>query len=213
MMIVGCSSTNNLNQSVVHINDEVYFSLNYDKTEDECNMILETSDPIALRTLLMQGFNLYICVNYKDTTTVTFPSAKDVSQEMEHHPGEIKATINDDHEKRPDIRPLLAALNNAKISITYKGKTQSLDSKHEISVSPSDGVLSYSFIVPSECIGNSHFKVTLISQPSNDMLITDEFASQGYISRSPTERQQPFGVDGKRDERDPHKVLKINFEF
>lgn len=213
ILIVGCSSTNNLNQSIVHINDKGEISLNYDKTEDGYDMLLETSDPVALRTLLMQGFNLYICENGSDTTIVSFPSAKDVSQEMEHHPGEVKAMIKDNREKRPDIRPLLAALNKAKISITYKGKTQSLGNRHEISVSPSNGVLSYSFIIPSECIGDSRPKVTLISQPRNDMLITDEFTSQGYISRSPTERQQPFGIDAERDTRNPQKIVKIDFEF
>lgn len=209
LMVVGCSLTNNFNQSIVKFDNHGELSLTYDENSEGYNFVLETSDPVALRTLLMQGFKLHVLSNVSDTTTVSFPSAKDVSNDMEHHPGEVKATIQNKREKRPDIRPLLAALNKANVSIKHKGGTTSLDSGYNVSVSPSNGVLSYELIVPTQYVNGYISKIILVSKPDTSMIAVDEFTGQGYANRSDILRQQPLGVDKEH----PQKTLNIEFNF
>lgn len=214
LQIVGCSSTNNLYQSSVQFEEHGEISLSYEEAENGLCMTLETSDPVALRTLLMQGLTLFIQQGMNDTIMVTFPSAKDVSNDMEHHPGEVKATLSDDKEKRPDIRPLVAALNKAEVFICCNDSIE-FAHFHKIEINASMGNLAYQVIVPYHFMkpDNLGFTVTLLSKPDTAMLQKGEFSSEKFTSRSSENRPQPFGVGQQQTDKSPQRVIRINFTF
>lgn len=212
-VITSCSTTSNISKCSVPFEDRGEITLNRVNINDGIQLTLETSDPVALRTLLMQGFQLHLYGIKTDTTVVAFPSAKDVSDKIVHHPGEVKATIQGEREKRPDMRPLVAALNKADVTVSKNGSHPiSLQEEHEVSISPSNGMLSYSVIVPDSYIIDGCNVVTLLSQPDADMLETGEFPGQ-YANRSTEHRPQPFGVSEKDGNAEQRKTIKILFNF
>lgn len=125
----------------------------------------------------------------------------------------VKATIQGEIEKRPDMRPLVAALNKADVRISKNGlHPVSLQEGYEVSINPSNGMLSYSVIVPDSYIIDGSNVVTLFSQPDADMLETGEFSGQ-YANRSTEHRPQPFGVSEKDGNAEQRKTIKIQFDF
>ena len=212
-VITSCSTTSNISKCSVPFEDRGEITLNRSGVDDGIQLTLETSDPVALRTLLMQGFQLHLYGVEKDTTVVAFPSAKDVGDKIAHHPGEVKATIQGAIEKRPDMRPLVAALNKADVRISKNGlHPVSLQEGYEVSINPSNGMLSYSVIVPDSYIIDGSNVVTLLSQPDADMVETGEFSGQ-YANRSTEYRPQPFGVGEKDGNAEQRKTIKILFNF
>ena len=82
-------------------------------------------------TFLMQG--LEVSVFQPDTLTMSFPSAAMVRNKVKRHPNEVKAVLASPKEQlvgrdtihhviRPDVQPLVSALNDTTACITYKGK-------------------------------------------------------------------------------------------
>lgn len=213
LLITSCSTSSNISKCTVPFEDRGEITLNRSLVDDGIQLTLETSDPIALRTLLMQGFQLYLYGIKTDTTIVTFPSAKDVGDKIAHHPGEVKATLQGEKEKRPDMRPLVAALNKADAMVSKNGlHPVSLQEGYEVSINPSNGMLSYSVIVPDSYIIDGSNVVTLLSQPDADMVETGEFSGQ-YANRSTEYRPQPFGVGEKDGNAEQRKTIKIQFDF
>lgn len=176
-------------------------------------LVLETSDPVALRTLLMQGFQLRLYGVKTDTVVVSFPSAKDVSDKITHHPGEVKATIQGEREKRPDMRPLVAALNKADVLVSRNGSNaKTLKGGHEVSINPANGMLTYSVMLPDDFVIEGGNTITLLSQPDTSMIENGEFVSRRNTNRSKDDRPQPFGVNAK-DNPAHLRVIKIRFDF
>ena len=83
----------------------------------------------------------------------------------------------------------------------------------EVSINPSNGMLSYSVIVPYNYFIDDGNVVTLLSQPDADMVETGEFSGQRYTNRSTEHRPQPFGVNEKDGNAEHHKTIKIQFNF
>lgn len=215
IQMVGCTSTNNLYQCVAQFDGRGEISLSYNEIKDGLDFNLETSDPVALRALLMQGFRLCITKSgIDDTVSLSFPSAKDVSRNIEHHPGEVKATLDKNNEKRPDLRPLVAALNDAEVVITDNKDNHVPLPCHSMEVNASTGTLAYKFIVPYDIFNpnNLGFKVTLLSQPNLSMSQKDEFKSQNFVSHSKDNRPQPFGV-GQENDNNQKKEIRLDFNF
>lgn len=209
-----CSTYNNISKCSVPFENRGEITLCRSAVENGLQLSLKTSDPIALRTLLMQGFQLYLYGIKTDTTIIEIPSAKDVSNKIDHHPGEVKATLQGEKEKRPDMRPLVAALNKLHVIVTKKGlHPVSLQEEFEVSINPSNGMLSYSVIVPYNYFIDDGNVVTLLSQPDADMVETGEFSGQRYTNRSTEHRPQPFGVNEKDGNAEHHKTIKIQFNF
>lgn len=213
-IITSCSVSSDISKCSVPFEGRGEITLNRSVVEDGIQLSLETSAPIALRTLLMQGFQLYLYGEKTDTTIVAFPSAKDVSDKISHHPGEVKATLQGEKEKRPDMRPLVAALNKANVIVTKIGlHPVSLKKGYEVSINPSNGVLSYSVIVPYNYIIDGGNFITLFSRPNAVMVETGEFSGQGFTNRSTEHRLQPFGVNEKNGIAEHYKTIKLQFKF
>ena len=209
-----CSTSSNISKCSMPFEDRSEILLSRENTDDGVLLQLETSAPVALRTLLMQGVLLQLHGIGTDTITIAFPSAQDVSDKILHHPGEVKATVQGEREKRPDMRPLVAAINNADVFV-FKNSSQPylLQNGHEVRIDTSNGTLSYSVVVPFDFIVDGDYAITLLSKPTEGMAEQGEFSSQGYVNRSHEDRPQPFGANRNDGNTDPKKTIKIRFDF
>lgn len=83
-------------------------------------------------SFLMQGLN--ICILAPDTLKLSFPSAPMVKHKVRRHPNEVKAELSSRHRQpkghdslnhvvRPDVLPLVTALNDTTATLTFAGRT------------------------------------------------------------------------------------------
>lgn len=113
-------------------------------TDDVDVIVLEKEDSISIKltaskietqlTFLMQGLN--ISVLQEDTLTLSFPSALVVRDRVKRHPNEVKAELSSTKGRRigndsinqvirPDVQPLIAALNDT--TATLKNQSTNID--------------------------------------------------------------------------------------
>ncbi len=210
LSLIACYPTKDVYQSIAQLDGQGKISMTCEYTDADCRLAMETSDPVALRTLIMQGLTLYIHYTNADSATISFPSAKDVNDKVSHHPGEVKATIQGGQEKRPDMRPLIAALNDTVLSILIRGETCTIP-EYEVSIEPSSGTLTYMLHVPRPANGEGISRIKLFSRPDAGTMGQDEFSSQGFVSGSQEQRYQPFGADGARDNDTWRKTIDLDF--
>lgn len=208
-LLWSCSTTKEIDSIVIK---RGAISISKSISEEEITLTVSTMDPVALRTLIMQGFNLSICENNSDTIYAVYPSAKDVEQSIKHHPGEVKATIKDNHERRPDLRPVISALNNSKIKLINRNDTATIDDLH-VTIDTGSGELSYTINIPITIITDKVSTVILHSSPTEQMISRDEFSSQGYQSQSREKQEQPFGADKKNGDADTQRTIYYKYEF
>lgn len=214
VVVASCSTTNRTSKCIMTFENRGQILLSRTYADHGIHLTLETSDPIALRTLLMQGFQMQLYGTQTDTVVVAFLSAKDVNDKISHHPGEVKATVQGEKEKRPDMRPLVAAINAADVYVSKKGISPApLKSNHKVMINPANGTLSYSVVIPYEIIGDGDVSVTLLSRPQTEMVGHDEFYSQGYTSRSAENRPQPFGASRNDGNAGHKKTIRVQFKF
>ena len=121
-------------------------------------------------TFLMQGLN--IIVEQPDTLTLSFPSAPMVRNKVKRHPNEVKAVLESqrkqqeaghdsiNHVVRPDILPLVVALNDTTATLSYHGMT---DTTHgfKIDVDRENAVMVFSIKVPTCYIDTKEAKLDL----------------------------------------------------
>lgn len=121
-------------------------------------------------TFLMQGLN--IRVEQLDSVTLIFPSAPMVRNKVKRHPNEVKAVLESqrkrqeaghdsiNHVVRPDILPLVAALNDTTATLSYHGMT---DTTHgfKIDVDRENAVMVFSIKVPTCYIDTKETKLDL----------------------------------------------------
>ena len=171
---------------------------------------VSTADPVALRTFIMQGFDLSFSGIYDYTIKV--PSAKDVEKQIKHHPGEIKATMEEEdpnQEKRPDIRPVIEALNNKDVFLYIKGKKAGKVSSFNIDVDPETGVIKYVIKLPNIYAMDLPINVGLTSRR---VVQSDEFDVQ-QASNNESDRPQPFGVGQQPSSNDNQRDMSLFFTF
>lgn len=156
IITVGCSPAVKMNASETSNSAETV-RFRCDRVNEGVSLNLCTSDPVTLRALLMQGFELYLC-RANDTTVVMLPSAYDVSDKIEHHPGEVKATVQNSREKRPDMRPLVAALNEVGYLLSVNNEKRVVLDSYEVSINPEMGELSYDILVPDQYLPGQKFQ-------------------------------------------------------
>lgn len=191
-------SQNNQNVSVgLGVSDNANFSFT-----------VSTIDPVVLRTFIMQGFSLDFSGQYEYSVRV--PCAKDVEKEISHHPGEVKATMQGDNEKRPDIRPVLEALNNVDVFIYAKGKKAGKVKKFNVSIDPVTGQLLYAITLPNIYSMDLPVTVTLTSRGDIER---DELVPGRFQNRNESDRPQPFGVGQPSRPNDSQKELTISYTF
>lgn len=194
----------------------------YEQTQDKQNVSVvyqicdngqsivsvSTTDPVALRTLIMQGFSLNISGVKK--YTVEIPSAKDVEGNIPHHPGEVKATMQGNQEKRPDIRPVIEAMNKVDAQIFANGKKVGTTKTFKTAIDPITGTLSYSVTLSKVYVRDLPVNITLISKPQLD---NDEFQNGNFANRNEGQRPQPFGVGQPQRPNDCQKEMTIKYQF
>lgn len=169
---------------------------------------VSTVDPVVLRTLIMQGASLDFRGQY--AYSVKIPCAKDVEKAISHHPGEVKATIQGDNEKRPDIRPILEALNKVDVFIYAQGKKVGKVKKFNVSINQETGQLLYTIILPNIYSMDLPVSVTLTSKR---VVEGDEYTSGQFPDRNESDRPQPFGVGQPYRPNDNQKELSISYTF
>ena len=169
---------------------------------------VSTVDPVVLRTFIMQGFSLDFSGQY--AYSVKVPCAKDVEKAISHHPGEVKATMQGDNEKRPDIRPVLEALNKVDVFIYAKGKKAGKVKKFNVSIDPATGQLLYAITLPNIYSMDLPVTVTLTSRREIE---GDELMPGQFQNRNESDRPQPFGVGQPSRPNDSQKELTIRYTF
>ena len=124
-------------------------------------------------TFLMQGLN--IIVEQPDTVTLSFPSAPMVRNKVKRHPNEVKAVLapgtlpasgrdSINHVVRPDVLPLVAALNDTTATILYMVEGSRLEvqsSRFNIDVDRENAVMVFSIKVPACYIDTKVTKLDL----------------------------------------------------
>ena len=208
LLLIGCASKRVMipyNQSQSKQNVSVGLEVN-----DKANFsfTISTVDPVVLRTFIMQGFSLDIKGKYR--YSVKIPCAKDVEKSISHHPGEVKATLQGENEKRPDIRPVLEALNKLDVFIYADGKKEGKARKFNVSIDRSTGRLSYSIVLPDNYRMDMPVYVALISRKEIEK---DEFLPDHFPDRNKSSRPQPFGIGRPFQHGDPQKNLEICYKF
>lgn len=169
---------------------------------------VSTVDPVVLRTFIMQGFSLDFRGQY--AYSIKVPCAKDVEKAISHHPGEVKATMQGANEKRPDIRPILEALNKVDVIIYAKGKKVGKVKKFNVSIEPATGQLLYSITLPNIYGMNLPVTITLTSRREIER---DELMPGQFQNRNESDRPQPFGVGQPSRPNDNQKELTISYTF
>lgn len=109
-------------------------------------------------TFLMQGLN--ILIEQPDTVTLRFPSAPMVKNRVKRHPNEVKAVLASqrkrldeghdsiNHVVRPDVLPLVAALNDTVATISHHGTTEATHG-FKIAVDRENAIMVFSIKVPA----------------------------------------------------------------
>ena len=169
---------------------------------------VSTDDPVVLRMFLMQGFDLRFHGVYDYTVKV--PSAKDVENMITHHPGEVKATMQGDSEKRPDIRPVIEALNKAEVFIYNDGRKAGEVKSFHVAIDPQNGVLNYSIVIPNIYSMDLPIGVELTSRRVSG---ENEFDNGQFPNRNTSGRPQPFGVGDSDRGHTPGQDLTLTFRF
>ena len=120
-------------------------------------------------TFLMQG--LTIIVEQFDTVTLSFPSAPMVRSKVKRHPNEVKAVLapgtlpasgrdSINHVVRPDVLPLVAALNDTTATISHHGTTEAAHG-FKIDVNRENAIMVFSIKVPACYIDTNEAKLDL----------------------------------------------------
>ena len=120
-------------------------------------------------TFLMQGLD--ICVIQYDTLTMSFPSAVMVKNKVKRHPNEVKAMLESqrkqrtgqdsiNHVVRPDVQPLVAALNDTLATIAWQGNKYPIHD-YRIGVDRQRALMTFSFKVHKDLISSTSSTVQL----------------------------------------------------
>lgn len=207
-LFTGCSTAKTLTPAKQTLNkSKVEMSYSVDKSTN--TITVSTSDPVVLRTFIMQGFSLSL--SGKLAYTVKIPSAKDVESKINHHPGEVKATMQGDSEKRPDIRPVIEALNKVDATIYSKaGKKVGKTKNFTVSINPRTGILSYKITLSNSYSMNMPITVTLASTP---VVGGDEFNNVQFANRNESNHRQPFGVGQPQRPNEGQREITIKYTF
>jgi len=126
-------------------------------------------------TFLMQG--LSIKVIQPDTLLMSFPSAAMVRNKMRRHPNEVKAVLESgqkgqmgqygvNHVVRPDVQPLVAALNDTIATIVWQNETVATRD-FRIDVDREKAVMTFTIMADKRLVLdlNGKISVLIVSTP------------------------------------------------
>ncbi len=109
-----------------------------------------TTAPDYHLSFLMQGIVLTLTDSLSTKSVVVqFPNARMVRNRVHRHPNEVKATIIDNgKEKRPDLQPLISALNDTTATVTYSSDSVYV-ARHLICLNRELGQVEYAVDIPN----------------------------------------------------------------
>lgn len=198
----GCASKKNISSYGSATDRGLNMSIS--QRGDNSELSISTSDPVLLRTLLMQSFTIDIPFFDTDTLKIEVPGADRCSGKIQRHPGEVKAQMDGNAEKRPDIRPVLGAIRQT--PITLSGSSANVDVQgFEVDVNPENGVLEYKISLTGLKRGIKPMELRLHSSPK----LTGPEAHAKPSHGNDTGRPQPFGADGPKQGHDSRRTVDI----
>ena len=137
-------------------------------------------------TFLMQGMEMTAI--QQDTLTMSFPSAAMVRNKVRRHPNEVKAVLNSvsqagkdsvNHVVRPDVQPLVAALNDTTAVVAYQGKKENIRD-FKIDVDREMAIMSFSVRIARAMVSDNNGMVQILvtSVPPNHQGDRPEFSGR-----------------------------------
>lgn len=145
------------------------------RKEDDVVVQVEVSKIENQLAFLMQGLD--ITVVQSDTLHLKFPSAPMVRSKIKRHPNEVKAELwskfrndavgRDSINKvvRPDVQPLVAALNDTTATVTNANAAYSTKD-FIINVNRETAIMTFTIRFPTHLISaNKHLELILLSKP------------------------------------------------
>ena len=127
---------------------------------------------------LMQGMN--ISIFQPDTLTMSFPSAAMVKHKVKRHPNEVKAVLEKqrkqkighdsiNHVVRPDVQPLVAALNDTTAYYIYQDQKQAIQ-RYNIEVDRENAIMVFAIRVPVSLLEEKRrtLELCIYSTPTNE---------------------------------------------
>ncbi len=138
---------NDIDVSATQLGDSIYINI--------ISRTIETQ-----LTFLMQGLTLRL--HQPDSLTFTFPDAAMVRDKVRRHPNEVKATLAEQHPQsggrdnkhnvvRPDVQPLVAAINQAKATVTTRmpGRAPGVsEGRFSIGVERQEALMTFTAVLP-----------------------------------------------------------------
>lgn len=143
---------------------------------------------------LMQGLNITIV--QPDTLTISFPTAAMVKNKVKRHPNEVKAVLEKrrkqqsehdsvNHVVRPDVQPLVAALNDTTATVYCQNEKISTR-EYKIDVNRKTAIMTFSFVLHENFISpvDGSININLFSAPFSSSDRT-EFAGRRLSAKKP----------------------------
>lgn len=126
-------------------------SIHVSLVEESIKIEVESSNPRHQMSFLMQGLTIHIFDSINtDSVKIMFPDAGIVRHKLQRHPNEVRAMIDiNGEEMRPDLQPLIAALNEVPVTISHQNNISK--SLTNILLNKDDGLVIYSVIIPNFC--------------------------------------------------------------
>lgn len=152
---------------------------------------ITTFDPKQQLSFLMQGLTFGLVAD-TDTIFVNFPNAMMVRDKVKRHPNEVKPTFKGDsigEEVRPDLKPLIAALNDTTIFVK-RGNSRLPSKNFTITLDRDTKSVKYSVELPVEYCNTDSVGIVITSSPYNTPQSV-EFQGKG---RSRETRMNPNGL-------------------
>ena len=131
-----------------------------------------------------------------------------VRDKIKRHPNEVKATIRrDGSERRPDLQPLISALNDTVSTVQYNNDSI-IGSRHKILLNRESETLEFSINIPRRSILCNQKTITLIVESTQSSM----FDSPEFIGkRLSKENKMPPGGLGQTSntQNDSNRNFKI----
>lgn len=187
--------------------DSVRVIVNVDK--DSVNIAVACLHPKYQMSFLMQGFQMTLIDSLtNDSIVIKYPNAMMVRNKIKRHPNEVKATIKrDGSERRPDLQPLISALNDTISTVQYNNDSI-IASHHKIILNRESETLEFSINIPHHFRLCNQKTITLIVECTQSGL----FDSPEFIGkRLSKENKMPPGGLGQISniQNDSNRNFKI----
>lgn len=213
ILMFSCVTTKKVFTDVASLEGLSEIRMNLEIEGESIILSVETADPVTLRAFLMQGLSLKIPVHeISDTMRIAFPSAQDVSERVMRHPSEVKATLKNDKEKRPDIRPLVAALSDTTVCVEV-GNQKCFTRYYKIELEASSGTIRYEVSLPTTLLPTADIEVLLISQPDYEMIKRGEVSLREVRKPDKGQQRAPFGSEDSKIDSDTYRCIEIHFNL